>query len=82
MIFEFKGMSQADAFVSAVKRWFGLDGQTFDDEEAAYEHDPFPFRQFPPLAHIDRDFDRPNWMKVERQVEIFGREFGGKFIGT
>jgi hypothetical protein len=54
MIFEFKAMKQAKAFVAAVKKRFHLDGQTFDDADAAQEHDFFPFVQIPPVAHIER----------------------------
>jgi hypothetical protein len=54
MIFRFTEMKQAEGFVRAVKERFQLDGQVFDNEDAAQEHDPFPGGQIPPIAHIDR----------------------------
>jgi hypothetical protein len=55
MIFEFKEMENAKAFVSELKKRFGLDGQVFDDAKAAAQAaDLFPWVQYPPVAHIDR----------------------------
>jgi hypothetical protein len=54
LIFEFDEMKRAEEFVAAVKERFGLDGQTFDDADAAFNHDPFPWVLNPPIVHIDR----------------------------
>ena len=43
LIFEFKQMEQAKAFVDAVKERFGLWGQTFDNADVAARHTLYPF---------------------------------------
>jgi hypothetical protein len=83
MIFRFTEIKPAEGFVRAVKERFQLDGQVFDNEDAAQEHDPFPGGQIPPIAHIDRvDRARADKLKVEEQVEKFAEELGGTYLGT
>jgi hypothetical protein len=53
LIFEFKQMEDAEAFVREVKERYGLDGQAFADEKV-YEHAFYPFRIDPPAALVDR----------------------------
>ena len=78
MIFGFTEMDRAEAFVAQVKERFGLDGQTFDDEEESYKHAQYPFELTPPVAHINRTCDDD----VRDQVGALAISFGGKFIGT
>jgi len=67
MIFDgFDSMDAAGEFVAAVRERFGLDGQTFSSAEAAHQHDRFPFRQMPPIAHIDRPDEHD-----KRQIDVF-----------
>jgi hypothetical protein len=55
MIFEFKQMDQAKAFVGAVKERFGLGGLgPFNDADEVYRHTLFPFVLHPPVVFIDR----------------------------
>jgi hypothetical protein len=66
MILEFAEMKQAKAFVTRVKKRFDVDGQAYDDKNAAQVHDAkmghaplghasFPlFPLVPPVALIDR----------------------------
>jgi hypothetical protein len=65
MIFEFKEMGKANGFVAAVKQRFDLDGQAYDDANAAQAHDSkmghapaghysFPWELNAPVALIDR----------------------------
>jgi hypothetical protein len=71
MIFEFPEMAKAEAFVGEVKKRYGLDGIAFDDIEAAEAHHVFPFRQEPPVAHIERV-----WADSEAEVEELTKRFG------
>jgi hypothetical protein len=72
----FPSREKAEAFVRLVKRDFGLDGQVFDDEEKAFEHDMFPFRLDPPIVHIDRvDIDRDDCLAVEKRSQSWCRSF-------
>ena len=50
----FSNMEQAHAFKEEVRKRFRLDGQVFDDEDAAFAHDPTPYDQRPLVVHIDR----------------------------
>jgi hypothetical protein len=77
LIFMFGEMDRAKAFVAEVKKRFGLDGQVFDDAEEAHRHDPFPWVQEPPVAHIDRCDP-----ETEVVIERLAPGFGGTFIGT
>jgi hypothetical protein len=55
MIFEFKQMKQAKAFIDAVKERFGLDGEgPYNDADEAYRHTLFPYVLHPPVVFIDR----------------------------
>jgi hypothetical protein len=76
MIFDnFPNIERARAFQHEVKERFDLDGAVFIDPVAAHEHDPFPWRQIPPVVHIDRaDHDG-----IEKEVEDLVNEFGGAF---
>jgi hypothetical protein len=80
----FDSMDAAREFVAAVRERFGLDGQTFSSAEVAHQHDWFPFRQTPPIAHIDRpSSDRDDFLATEAAVRELVSEFGGgEFIGT
>jgi hypothetical protein len=84
LIFDnFESMDAACKFVAAVQERFGLDGLTFSSAEAAHRHDPFPFEQTPPIAHIARpNIDRDDALATEAAVEEMVREFGGEFVGT
>jgi hypothetical protein len=88
MIFDqFANRQKAEDFVRAVKKDYGLEGQIFDNEEAAYEHDWFPFPLLPPIVHIDRPenfdrFSRDDCLRIETEVEGLGGLFGGTFAGT
>jgi Domain of unknown function (DUF4262) len=92
LIFQFKEMDRAKAFAAAVKDRFGLGGRVFDDAGAAERSHMYPFRQFPPVVHIDRPFYKfdkhtpdKTWeagWKTERQVEKMAKKFGGTFVGT
>jgi len=80
MIFKFKEMNQAEAFVAAVNDRFNLDGRTFDDAEAAHAHDCFPWQQDGPIAHIDRVWDCDNADDItalQRQFDIKPDEIVG-----
>jgi hypothetical protein len=68
---------RAEAFRAAVKAAVGLDGQIFDTEAAAHEHDPFPWRLDPPIVHVDRCDDLDVEDRVERRVALFGGTFAG-----
>jgi hypothetical protein len=55
MIFEFKQMDQAKAFIDAVKERFGLSGLgPFNDADEIYRHTLFPYVLHPPVVFIDR----------------------------
>src|SRR5262245_40088506 len=55
MIFEFKQMKQAKAFIDAVKERFGLGGEgPYNDADEAYRHTLFPYVLHPPVVFIDR----------------------------
>lgn len=84
-------MEQAQAFAAAVKSQFHLDGRVFDDADEAERAHLFPWRQIPPVVHIDR----PHWevdphddkawkkaRKIEDQIEKLAVKFGGSFVGT
>jgi hypothetical protein len=80
---KFPSRKAAELFVTAIQKDFGLDGQVFDDEESAFEHDMFPFRLKPPIVHIDRiDFDRPGHLEIQDQVIERVTDFRGEFAGT
>jgi hypothetical protein len=84
-IFEFKEMSQAVAFVGAVKKRFGLDGRAFDNgEEANKEHYFFPWVVYPPVVLIARHRivdGEVIYSEDEELVAKLARRFGGKHIG-
>jgi hypothetical protein len=70
-----------------VRDRFGLDGQLFDSEADAQEHDPFPGALDLPIIHIDRVDDTSisteELLEAERRVEEFVvQSFGGRFAGT
>jgi hypothetical protein len=72
MIFEFKQMEQATAFVAAVKERFGLGGfGPFDDVEEVYRHTLFPFVLDPPVVFIDRV-----WPETVAEASAVKRRFG------
>jgi hypothetical protein len=71
LIFEFKQMEQAKAFVEAVKERFGLWGQTFDNVDEAAQHTPYPFVLDPPLVLIERV-----WPEGDAEVTAVKRRFG------
>jgi hypothetical protein len=55
MIFEFKQMEQANAFIGAVNERFGLGGLgPFNDADEVYRHTLFPYVLHPPVVFIDR----------------------------
>jgi hypothetical protein len=69
--------------VKPVKREFGLDGQVFDDEETAFEHDMFPVKPYPPIVHIDRPpFGSEGSLELEEKVYKRVTYFKGVFAGT
>jgi hypothetical protein len=72
MIFEFKQMKQAEAFVQEVKERFDLDGRVFDDEEEAYLHDPHPFQVTGLAVHIDRVEIDSGRAEVKKCMKRFG----------
>jgi hypothetical protein len=79
MIFDrFPSRDRTEAFRAFAKDEFGLDGQVFDTDDAAQEHDPFLYRLDPPVVHIDRSDDET----VERRVVDLVTAFGGTFAGT
>jgi hypothetical protein len=90
MIFEFKEMNRAKAFADAVQERFGLGGRVFDDADAAAASHAFPWRQEPPVVHIDRpwwgtDPKTTEWddaWKIEPLIGKMAKEFGGVFVGT
>jgi hypothetical protein len=77
MVFEFDSIHDAKDFVAEVREQFGLDGRVYDSEEEAALAHPFPFRQIPPVAHVDRTYD-----DTEDKVEALASTFNGEFIGT
>lgn len=92
MVFDnFPTMADANAFVTATKERFGLDGQTFATDQESYNDDPGPFSRRPYIAHIDRVEldDDPNrdaaidrGVAAEERIHTIAPEFGGEFIGT
>jgi len=94
MIFEFKHIVQAEAFVDEVKCRFHLEGRVFDNAEAAYRAHLYPFVQTPPVAHIDRPYwkldekalkNKKKWnaaFKIEERIVKLAEELGGYILGT
>jgi hypothetical protein len=79
LIFDrFPSRDKAEGFVAEIQKRFGLAGLVFDDEESAFEHDPFPYSLEAPIVHIDRSDD----YEIERAVEERVTSFGGGFAGT
>jgi hypothetical protein len=79
LIFDrFPSRDKAESFVAEIQKRFGLAGLVFDDEESAFEHDPFPYSLEAPIVHIDRSDD----YEIERAVEERVTSFGGGFAGT
>jgi hypothetical protein len=79
LIFDhFKTLKRAEEFAQVVRGRYGLDAQVFDSDEEAQEHDPFPWRQEPPVVHVDRSDD----LDVELEIEELVRDYGGEHAGT
>lgn len=85
MIFDqFKTRERAEAFAAEAKRVSELDGQVFDTQEEAFEHDPFPYELTGFIVHIDRPdsgSDRDDAI-TETAVQRIAPEYGGIFAGT
>jgi hypothetical protein len=73
MIFEFRLMEKAEAFVRETKKRYGLNGQAFDDGDEASKHTPFPWVLYPPVALIDRVWP---YGCSEAEIEELTRRFG------
>jgi hypothetical protein len=84
LIFDrFPSRDKAESFVAEIQRKFGLAGLVFDDEESAFEHDPFPYSLEAPIVYIDRPgIDHPDHYEIERAVEARVEAFRGEFAGT
>lgn len=79
LIFDsFPNMERAQAFATAVKERYGLDGQVFSDPDKAAEHDWFPWVQVPPIVHIDRiDYEiLPHGQTGPDQIAAVKQRFG------
>jgi hypothetical protein len=81
---QFPSRQKAEEFVNAVKACFDLDGQVFDDEGTAQEHDLFPFPLYPPIVHIDRAEaeEVSSRLTLESKVRGLVHAFGGDYAGT
>jgi hypothetical protein len=78
LIFDrFHSRDKAESFIAEIQKKFGLAGLVFDDEESAFEHDPFPYSLEAPIVHIDRSD-----LEIEHTVKARVQVLGGEFAGT
>jgi hypothetical protein len=92
IIFEFTDINQARAFAAAVTTKFKMAARVFEDAEEAERVHLNPFRQFPPVVHVDRpmwflppghsDADWKAASAAESRIMKLAEKFGGDFAGT